>query len=233
MSLIIAVHVDEGIVLAADRRTTYTNTTKEGGKVIERVGIHTTNTTEKLFMCPNGAGIATCGDASANGKPITGTIKDFIRSKIKTTTPIENMPQMIIDHFKENGMTIDTNFLIGGYSDHKKQSIYKVRTKARYIERINTDGPGAVWDGETSTLSRLIMNVAIINPDGTHSPLPFEKVIWNYLTLQDALDFARYAVDVTIQTMRFKNVIETVGGGTDIMLITPDEIKWIQKKEPQ
>ena len=60
--------------------------------------------------------------------------------------------------------------------------------------------------------------------------LPFEEILWEYFTLQDAVDFARYAVETTIQTMHFKNVIETVGGAVDILVITPDETKWLQKE---
>lgn len=54
--------------------------------------------------------------------------------------------------------------------------------------------------------------------------------MWGYFTLQDAVDFARYAVLTTIQTMRFKNVIETVGGQVDILVITPEETRWLQKE---
>ena len=68
MSFLIAVHVNEGIVLASDRRTTYTNTQTCGDTIIQRIGIHTTNSTDKTFPCPNGAGISTCGDASLLGK---------------------------------------------------------------------------------------------------------------------------------------------------------------------
>lgn len=49
MSFLIAVHVNEGIVLASDRRTTYTNTQTCGDTIIQRIGIHTTNSTDKHF----------------------------------------------------------------------------------------------------------------------------------------------------------------------------------------
>lgn len=62
--------------------------------------------------------------------------------------------------------------------------------------------------------------------DGSYAPLPSEDIPWNYFTLQDAVDFARYAVETTIQTMRFKNVVKTVGGSVDILLITPDGTRW-------
>lgn len=61
--------------------------------------------------------------------------------------------------------------------------------------------------------------------------LPNEEILWGYFTLQAAVDFARYAVETTINTMRFKNVVETVGGNVDILVITPDETKWLQKTE--
>ncbi len=61
--------------------------------------------------------------------------------------------------------------------------------------------------------------------------LPNEEILWGYFTLQDAVDFARYAVETTINTMRFKNVVETVGRNVDILVITPDETKWLQKTE--
>ena len=201
MSFLIAVHVNEGIVLASDRRTTYTNTQTCGDTIIQRIGIHTTNSTDKTFPCPNGAGIS--------------------------------IPQVIIDYFNELPLVPDTHFIVAGYDkteSGKQQLLYKVRVKEKSIDQINTDSQGAFWDGETYTLTRLIQNVAIKTTDNNYLDLPFEDILWGYFTLQDAIDFARYAVETTIQTMRFKNVVETVGGSVDILVITPDETKWLQKE---
>ena len=59
MSFIIAVHVKEGMVLAGDSRTTYTQTAKSGDVTTIKIGTHTTDTTNKVFLCPNNIGIAT------------------------------------------------------------------------------------------------------------------------------------------------------------------------------
>ena len=75
---------------------------------------------------------------------------------------------------------------------------------------VDTTSQGASWDGETFTLSRLVQNVAVKTNEGKYIDLPFEEILWGYFTLQDAVDFARYAVETTIQTMHFKNVVETV-----------------------
>ena len=74
MSFLIAVYVNEGIVLASDRRTTYSSIQSAGNTIYRNFGIHVTNSTDKTFICPNGAGISTCGDSSILGKPITGYI---------------------------------------------------------------------------------------------------------------------------------------------------------------
>jgi len=234
MSFLIAVHVNEGIVLASDRRTTYTQTSNENGQQVVKIGVHTTNSTDKTFACPNGAGISTCGDASLLGKPITGYIQEMIRAGISPDTKISDIPQIIIDYFYSKPTVPNTNFIIAGYEtveDRKVQKLFKIRLADKNIEEIDTDSQGASWDGETFTLTRLIQNVVVIGNNGTCTPLPFEKILWEYFTLQDAIDFARFAVVTTINTMHFKNVVETVGGNVDILVITPEETKWIQREE--
>lgn len=51
------------------------------------------------------------------------------------------------------------------------------------------------------------------------------------MTLQDAIDFSIYAIRTTIDTMRFQARPKTVGGPIDVLLISPEEAKFIQKKE--
>ena len=82
MSFLISVYVNEGIVLASDRRITYTNTQIINEKLVEKIGIHNSDSTDKTFICPNGAGISVCGNATLLNKPITGFILNMIRTKI-------------------------------------------------------------------------------------------------------------------------------------------------------
>lgn len=234
MSFLIAVYVNEGIVLASDRRTTYSNTVEVEGNVIQRIGIHTTNSTDKTFMCPNGSGISTCGEASLQGAPITGYIQEVIRTQISEDCDVEEIPNLLIQYFQQLPTVPDTNFIVAGYKsvDEKKvQKVYKVNVKTSTVTEVDTTNQGATWDGESLTLTRLLLNVALVDQNGNCNPLPFEPILFEYFTLQDAVDFARYAVETTIQTMRFKNVVETVGGEVDILVITPDETKWLQKAE--
>jgi len=236
MSFIIAVYVGEGIVLASDSRTTYQSMeTLPDNQIVRHLGIHATNTTDKTFVCPNKFGISTCGDASISGMPITSYIQSFIREKINTDTKADEMPKMLIDYFRNFDPIPNTVFLVAGYDEVEgifKQVIYRVVVADNHIEKIDTDTQGASWNGETAVLTRLLQPVGLKNADGSYTPLPDQEVLWNFFTLQDAVDFAKYAVETTIGTMRFQKVVKTVGNPIDILVIQPKKDPfWINKKE--
>ena len=234
MSFIIAVHVKEGIVLASDSRTTYTQTIRDGNLTTVRIGTHTTDTTEKTFLCPNLIGISTCGDASIDGTPITGYIEAFIRENLTETTDVVNVPQMLIDYFQKTPAIPDTNFIVAGYhleDSIKTQCVFSLNVRNKSIASIDTAVQGAKWDGETQTLSKIIQNTYMRDDEGKEFSLGKTEVSWSLFTLQDAIDFAQYAVDVTIKTMHYSSVAETVGGPIDILVIKPDNAFWIQHKK--
>jgi len=56
-------------------------------------------------------------------------------------------------------------------------------------------------------------------------------IMWDAMALQDAIDFSIYAIRTTIDTMRFQARPKNVGGPIDVLVITPDGSKWIQRKE--
>jgi hypothetical protein len=236
MSFIIAVHVGEGIVLASDSRTTYTRTdTLQDNQIVHHIGVHTTNTTDKTFICPNKCGISTCGDATISGMPITSYIQSFIREKINIETKVDEIPTLLIEYFRGFDPIPNTNFLVAGYNKVGgifKQAVYRVRIADSFLDKIDADCQGAVWDGETTVLTRLLQSMGLKNEDDSYTPLPDQEILWGYFTLQDAVDFANYAVETTISTMRFQNVVETVGNPIDILVIQPEKNPlWIKRKE--
>jgi hypothetical protein len=82
---------------------------------------------------------------------------------------------------------------------------------------------GATWGGQADVIASLLQP--------TQSQ-PKPPIIWDAMTVQDAIDFAIYAVRTTIDTMRFQARPKNVGGPVDVLLIRPDEPPgWIQRKE--
>ena len=233
MSLIVCVYVEEGIVLASDSKITFNNTLNQNNTQINNIGIHTANSANKTFLCPNNTGIAACGDAAVGGKPISGFIEAFIIEKITEDTPIEKMPDLIKEYFYRLDSNLKANFIIAGYAKEKNkyvQKVYRVFTKSADIVSVDTSNQGMTWDGEIYTLIRLIQPVYLKDNDN-YQELPFEGISWNFYTLQDAIDFARYAIKTTIDTMHFKTMIETVGEPIDVLVIKQDGAKWISKKD--
>ena len=57
-------------------------------------------------------------------------------------------------------------------------------------------------------------------------------IVWDAMTLQDAIDFSIYAIRTTIDTMRFQARPKNVGGDIDVLLLTHNRKSgWIQRKE--
>jgi hypothetical protein len=57
-------------------------------------------------------------------------------------------------------------------------------------------------------------------------------VPWNFLTLQDAIDFVRYAICTTSDSQQFQQRIKNVGGPIDLLVIKSGEDSvWIEKKK--
>ncbi len=233
MSFIIAVYTNEGIIMASDSRTTYTTTnTLADGTVEKQIGVQLTDTTYKTFLCNSRIGISTCGTSSINGMPIAGFIEKFILEKVTEDSDVEEISQNLVDYFSQYTPTLSTHFIVAGYNKADgKQHIMRVYVESKEIKQVSVDVPGAVWDGETDILTRLVKDVAIKKDASTYADIRFYSIGFNYFTLQDAVDFAEFAVDSTIKTMFFQDRVKTVGGPIDILAIKPDGAFWIQRKE--
>ena len=235
MSFIITVYTNEGIIMASDSRTTYTTTkTLSDGTVEKNVGVQLTDTTYKTFKCNSRIGLSTCGTASINDMPIAGFIEEFIAEKVTDNSSVEEVAQALLTFFSQYLPVPNTHFIVAGYNaSDNKQHISRVYVGSNQVKAEDISIPGAIWDGEIDVLQRLIKKVGLKNSDGTYSDLNFYGIGFNYFTLQDAIDFAQYAVDSTIKTMFFQNRVKTVGGPIDILAIKPSGTFWVQRKELQ
>lgn len=233
MSFIITVYTNEGIIMASDSRITYTTTRKlPDGTIEKKIGVQTTDTSYKTFICNKHVGISTCGTASINNMPIAGFIEDFIAQRVTEQSTVDDVAQSALDYFSIFKPAPETNFIVAGYNPTNfKQSVTRVYIGTGLKISVDTSVSGVVWDGETEVFQRLIKSVALKNTDGSYSDLRHYPIGFNYFTLQDAINFAQFAVDVTIKTMFFQDCIKTVGGPIDILAIKPSGAFWIQRKE--
>ena len=233
MSFIIALHIGDGLVMASDSRITYDTTTNnlDGSKTVER-GVHFSNSTPKTFLTSSNVGISYCGNSTINNKPITGYIESFIEEH--KDEDVDAIKDLIIPYFSGLERNLNTTFIVGGYKTEEgvlKLKLYRLNTSPANVEVLDTSTQGALWSGETDIMSRILRPVRLLTTDGKLVEMVNYPILWQYFTLQDAVDFARYAVKTTIDTMRFQRRVKTVGGAIDILVIKPTEAFWIEKRQ--
>ncbi len=252
MSLIITIYTSEGVVMASDSRTTFTKDSNITG--------HFTDNAYKTFLCPNKCGISHCGASSIGDKMLAGLIDNFIMNSVSELTTISDTAHKLKDYVESLDSKKKCTFHVAGYEETYygyKLFKYHVTTGPNgKVEENTNEGSGAFWDGEIDVLSKIINasfacnnsievnNITITSEQGTkkydeayllpkNSTRVFEKkqILWNFMTLQEAVDFARFAINTTIEAMRFTNVNKSVGGPIEILVLKPGEAKWISHKE--
>jgi hypothetical protein len=237
MSLVVSVYTREGIVMAADSRLTLTYPRTSLGQQQHTVSVTTSDSARKLFLTPNHIGISSFGDAAIKGTPVAGAIESFIveQLKDKNLTPKETA-DMLLAHLTDMGISQVTNFHVAGYrfdGATLAQEVVFLDLACKTVKQLNMVGQqGANWGGEIDIFQRLVNDVLLPGAAGeAPTPIPTFGFPFEWFTLQDAIDFACFAVRTTIDTMRFQAREKTVGGPVDILVITPDNAQWIAQKQ--
>jgi hypothetical protein len=237
MSLVVTVYTREGIVMAADSRLTLTYPRNSPGQQPHTVSVTTSDSARKLFLTPNHVGISTFGAAAIKGAPVAGVIESFIVEQMKDKNlPPKETADALLAYLTAMGVSQSTSFHVAGYrSDGTTlmQEVLFLDLAAKTVKQISVPGQqGANWGGEFDVLQRLLNDVLLAGAAGAApTPIPSFGIPFEWFTLQDAIDFANFAIRATIDTLRFQAREKTVGGPVDILVITPDNSHWIAQKQ--
>lgn len=263
MSLIISIRTYEGIVMASDSRATSSTNVSNGSSEI-----HFSDTSYKTFCLGARFGISTCGDARVNGRAVSHWMKIFAKDQFNNSWSVLSLAQNIGTFFASLKPDGSVAFHIGGYEAVAESVLipvtYRVDVLSNGAVNINpqSHGPGALWDGETETLSRLIKGVLLVEKEdilqvdaltqiledengnkktselknynavpGGRTYFPSARIDFDCFTLQDAVDFAKYAIKTTIETIKFKAQSLTVSEPIDILVIEEAGAHWLSRKE--
>lgn len=241
MTLAVAVYVPEGIVMATDSRAMISVEEKTPTGESFRFDTPCSDAVMKTFLLEaQGIGISVFGQTMLGGLPVGGHLKKFIEEEVTTADDIETIPRKLVNYFRRAFPDVNVGFHVCGYKKERRISIphvYYCHVGRNIIERRNVrpDGSiayGATWSGEIDVLASIVNPVITREESGVErivrSPPP---IIWDGMTLQDAIDFAVYTIRTTADTMRFQARLKTVGGPIDVLIIVPEGAKWIQRKE--
>jgi len=241
MTLIISSYVPEGIVMASDSR----QWVKIEGKTPEgknfKVETVSSDAVVKTFLLEKQlVGISNFGQDLLNGVPMGSYIKRFIEEELVAADDVTTIPEKLVGYFRKSFPQADAGFHIAGYKKEGKASIpyvFYCHVARNVTERRNVKPDGsllyrATWSGQIDIITSIVNPVVIKDDKGSDKVIRrTPPIIWDAMTLQDAIDFSIYAIRTTIDTMRFQARPKNVGGPIDVLVLTSEEAKWIQRKE--
>jgi len=242
MSLIVTVVVPEGIVMASDSRQSLTieGRTPEG-RTFKVETVNSDSVTKTFLLEGQQVGISNFGQDLLGGVPMSSYVKKFIEEEIVLADDVTTIPSKLIEYIRRSFPQADAGFHVAGYARSAKVSVphfYNCHVAKNNVERRNVkpDGSvayGATWSGQIDVITSIVNPIITKDEKGqdkiVYSPAP---IAFDAMTVQDAIDFAVYAIRTTIDTMRFQARQKNVGGPIDVLLLLPDaKPKWIQKKD--
>jgi len=240
MSLVITTFVPGGIVMASDSRQWVKIEGKTEGKRFKVETISSDAVMKTFLLEEQRVGISNYGQDLLNSVPMESYIKRFIEEELIAEDDVTTIPQKLVEYFRKPFPDADAGFHVAGYRKEGKASIpyvYHCHIAKNIAERSNIKPDdsiayGATWHGQTDIIASIINPVTAKDEKGADKVIRAPvRILWSTMTLQDAVDFSIYAIRTTIDTMRFQARPKNVGGPIDVLILTPDESKWIQRKE--
>lgn len=233
MSIMCAVFVPDGIVMAADSRQTVgiTQVARPNAQpgeptVLNRMNMPNQPPVQMLAQSDNAqkimllskvkVGISACGIGILKGK----TVSDFIRSFEIESVRIGDSVTEVANKLQTYAMEFfpQVNFFVCGYEE-EEPFVYSVNKE---IRRSNIENGklryASIWSGEQAAITKLL--------NGT-PPMLVNHVL---MPLKDAVDFAEFLIDLTIKSQRFEMKTATCGGDIDLLVFTKDESFWYRHK---
>ena len=242
MSFIITTYVPEGIVMAADSRQTASleGSTPDGKKLPKFDTVTSDNCYKLFFLEEQCISIGVFGETIFGGKPVEHAVRLFTEEYNNPEDDILDVVEKLMRYFSARYPNADTAFHLAGYKTNKKVSVpyvYHCQVSRNEIKRINvkpnTDEVlyGAAWGGQGDIIARLIQPGIQVQGNPPNQNFPNPPILWDSLSVQDAIDFSQFSVWTTMQAIRFQARPKIVGGPIDILLISPQGGGWIKRKD--
>jgi hypothetical protein len=256
VTILVGIGSPDGLVLAADSRTTNIESSHH------RIS---TDAAEKIFAL-NGRGresaygVATYGDAFIGERTISGLIDEFVATVDEDVCDdVERLADALGSFFHEryvaeHGEPDDPpvwslGFILAGYDEAGIGHLWEINIPGPHIEKtpVNTPDRGALWRGQTGVIGRLIKGVDWNALRDAKAPSfseqvddtlkKLEYIVLHPVTLQDAVDMAAFLVRTTIDMQRFSNgpvispgLIPGCGGRIQMITVTRAGAEWISRR---
>lgn len=232
MSLVVTVYVPSGIVMAADSRMTVLRS-EEREEAEQKVRVQqqlvlSDNAYKVVELRSVGVGVSVYDAGVINNQPVDSHVHRFEEEAITPGDDVMAVADKLLRYFQTNFPGVAVGYHVAGYRREDKASVPYVlvghTTREPQTRRVNADDESKVQYGITRAGDTLIANRLI---DANYLPL------FPAMPLQDAVGYALHLIRTTIDTMRFEPRFPSVGGPIDVLVVTPEGMRWVQRKELQ
>jgi hypothetical protein len=259
MSIIVSVKINDGIVMAADSATSFAigQIYQHANKIVNLVkGLPIGVMTCGVGGIGNASTATLLKDLRRRLAGEDDSHKDWkLDSKNYTMEAVNSRVHgFFSEKIKEADSKAFLMFRVCGYSsEHSLPEVWQVvflddGTSLDPCCIQPEDNFGPRWNGENEALDRIILGMGSISESGAKAlgltmeqaaearnkvlPLVYENLILPAAPIQDAIDLARFMVEITEGFIRFSIMRpKVVGGAVEIAAITKHEgFKWVQRK---
>jgi hypothetical protein len=254
MTIVVGVGAPDGLILAADSRTTYL---WDGGR--HRVA---SDSAQKLFPICEKIGVATYDDAFIGQRTIAGLMDEFVAQRgAELPSDVDELARALGAFFHERFEADSSEELLTWCRDNPNQSrigfliacydpegigvMREVTIPGPTIVNVDVDTVtrGACWRGQTDVIRRLIKGFDLDQflaaghelSEGQSEPIAhLEYSLLLPVTVQDAIDLACFLIRTTIEMQRFSDgtignpsSVPGCGGEIRVLSVTRTGADWI------
>jgi len=170
-------------------------------------------------------GIGVYGTALIQNRMVDSHVAAFEEAELTAQDDAESVAGKLVDHFRQQFPGVAVGFYVAGYRSEEERAVPYVfhcnTTGEPPVKRINRDDSGKIVFGVARGGDTLIANRLIAK-----DYLP----VFSAMPLQDAVDYALHLIRTTIDELRFEPRFPSVGGAIDVLVITPSELRFVQRK---
>lgn len=249
MTIVVGAASPDGIVLAADSRTTLSDGMRH------RIS---TDSADKVFELNQKFGVATYGMAGIGQRTINGLMDEFVATADEDVcADVETFATALGAFFHERYVTAGgptetegwpLGFVVAGYDDGGIGHVWEVSIPGPTVgkTKVNTADQGLLWRGQTDVIGRLIKGVdwnaleaggLKLKASDKEALEQLEYILLQPVTLQDAADFASFLVRTTIDMQRFSDgtvlaqgLVPGCGGRTQMLAVKRSGVEWITRR---
>lgn len=257
MTIVVGVAAPDGLILAADSRTTFM---PGGSRGRTRVG---SDSVQKVFPLYGRYGVACYGAMFVDGKTVGGQMDEFEASTPEPAN-IGELTSTLGAFFEDRivgglaasgkpwrrGQRWQLGFLAAGYDDSRVGHLVDVRVPESegpgiFPSGASTADIGVAWRGQDDVINRLVGGVdsntlfasGVHVSDALHEALAsLEYNLMRPITAQDAVDWATFLIRTTVEMQRFSDGTRAQPGGVPgcggvirILHVTRRGVEWVSR----